>query len=349
MSRITLEDAKTKADALRAAVGSVVRGRDDDITFLVTALLANGHILLEDFPGSGKTLMAVRLAEAIRDDVVEAEYDIKPFRRVQCTPDLFPSDITGIERLNKETGQTVFEYGPIFAYVLLLDEINRAPAKVQSACLEAMAERRVTIGNTDHKLSDLFFVIGTQNPLDQRGTYELPAAQLDRFLFKRILEPIEEKYEREILRTGGVEDDKSDWEPVVAKSEIIAMRAVILETIPTDAEIIELLLGIAAAIQRRVDGCQNKKDAVPSERERLKRGSRPSIRSLKKLMSALKVHAFMRGSDKVETRDVKVLAGDFFRHRIFPMLPMNNDEIDELIGRIVLEAVERRQKATLAR
>jgi MoxR-like ATPase len=348
MTTMTLDAARIKANALRKAIGDVVLGRNDDITFLLTALLANGHILLEDFPGSGKTLMAVRLAEAISDDDKEEDYDIRPFQRVQGTPDLFPSDIIGSERLNTVTREIQFEHGPIFAYVFLLDEINRAPAKVQSACLEAMAERQVTVGKQQYKLSKLFFVIGTQNPLDQKGTYELPAAQLDRFLFKRVLKPIDENSERTVLLNSHKPIDKSAWtHKILSKGDILAMQEVIASDIAVEGEIIELLLGMAAAVDRRVDGRPDAKGVVPVDGERLKRGSRPSTRSLKKLMDALRAHAFLRGDEKVITADVRAVAGDFFRHRLFPVKPLDNLQMNALIDGIVKEAIECRQKAGL--
>jgi MoxR-like ATPase len=346
MTTMTLDSARVKANALRKAIGDVVLGRNDDITFLLTALLANGHILLEDFPGSGKTLMAVRLAEAIADDEKEDDYDIRPFQRVQGTPDLFPSDIIGSERLNTVTREIKFEHGPIFAYIFLLDEINRAPAKVQSACLEAMAERQVTVGKEQYKLSKLFFVIGTQNPLDQKGTYELPAAQLDRFLFKRVLAPIDENSERTVLLNSHKPIDKTAWaNKIVSKGELLAMQEVIATGISVEAEIIELILGLAAAVERRVECQPDARGEVPEQGEHLKRGSRPSTRSLKKLMDALRAHAFLRGDEKVETVDVRAVAGDFFRHRIFPVKPLDNRQMNVLIAKIVKEAIEFRQKA----
>ncbi|MCA9583037.1 MAG: AAA family ATPase, partial [Myxococcales bacterium] len=184
--------AKRISDRLRA----VIRGRDDVIELVVIALLADGHVLLEDYPGSGKTT----LARALGGSIVGSERpDIAPFRRIQFTPDLIPSDITGTNIFDMERNAFLFRRGPIFAHIVLADEINRTSPKVQAAMLEAMAEKQVTIDNETHALDDLFFVIATQNPLDLAGTYPLPAPQLDRFLFKIAMHHIEREAELEVL------------------------------------------------------------------------------------------------------------------------------------------------------
>src|SRR5215831_12930497 len=185
----TLDDARRVADTIRARVRANVMGRDEVIEFVLVSLLADGHVLLEDYPGSGKTTLAKSLGHAIIDDIPDD--DIPDFRRLQFTPDLLPSDITGVMVFDTQTSTFSFRRGPIFAYVVLVDEINRTSPKVQSALLEAMAEKQVTVDNVCHKLDDLFFVIATQNPLDAVGTYPLPLAQLDRFLLKLVMRHID--------------------------------------------------------------------------------------------------------------------------------------------------------------
>jgi MoxR-like ATPase len=184
MSPITydLTQAQALFERLRTRLQAAVRGRDDVIELLLIALFADGHVLLEDFPGSGKTTLARALGEA---SAATTRATTSPrFRRIQFTPDLLPSDVTGTNVFEPRTRSFVFRRGPLFAHVVLADEINRTSPKVQSAMLEAMAEKQITVDDTSYVLDDLFFVIATQNPLDLAGTYPLPRPQLDRFLFK---------------------------------------------------------------------------------------------------------------------------------------------------------------------
>ncbi|MCA9601504.1 MAG: AAA family ATPase, partial [Myxococcales bacterium] len=183
-----LADAAQTADRIRDRARAAVVGQNHLVNRLLIALLADGHVLLEDYPGSGKTTLARALGEAIEG---AAHDGIAPFRRVQFTPDLLPSDITGTNVFDVERNTFVFRRGPIFAHVVLADEINRTSPKVQAAMLEAMAEKQVTIDNETHPLDELFFVVATQNPLDLAGTYPLPTPQLDRFLFKVVMRHIE--------------------------------------------------------------------------------------------------------------------------------------------------------------
>src|SRR5689334_3813298 len=185
---------------LRERLTSAVKGRDDVIELILVALIADGHVLLEDYPGSGKTLLAKTLGDSISDD--KPDDDIPGFRRIQFTPDLLPSDVTGVTVFDATTNQFTFRRGPVFAYVVLADEINRTSPKVQAAMLEAMAEKQVTVDNTTHKLDELFFVIATQNPLDLAGTYPLPVAQLDRFLFKIRMQDVSREAELDVLATA---------------------------------------------------------------------------------------------------------------------------------------------------
>src|SRR3954451_8243721 len=176
-------------------IGTVLKGKDDVVRLSLTALLANGHLLFEDYPGTGKTMLARAISETVSATT----------SRVQCTPDLLPADITGSPVLDRKTGGFVFRPGPVFANVFLADEINRATPKTQSALLEAMAERTVTVDGTTHKLPAPFFVLATENPIELAGTFPLPEAQLDRFLFKLELGYASPDAEVEVLmshRTG---------------------------------------------------------------------------------------------------------------------------------------------------
>ena len=194
-----LQHAYSAMQTVQARLQQVIRGRDAVIAQVVIALFADGHVLLEDYPGSGKTTLAKALGDAL--DQGEGVHDaaILPFRRIQFTPDLLPSDITGTTIFDVESRQFAFHRGPLFAHIVLADEINRTSPKVQAAMLEAMAEKQVTVDTVSYPLDELFFVIATQNPMDLNGTYPLPKPQLDRFLFKICMTPIAPAAELEVL------------------------------------------------------------------------------------------------------------------------------------------------------
>src|SRR5262245_60058948 len=188
-------DPRAAFDALEKAVSTEVIGQSELVRFVLIGLLANGHLILESLPGLAKTRTVKALARHLDAQM----------RRIQFTPDLLPSDITGAEVLHQDRGQNVFQFqpGPIFGNVILADEINRAPAKVQAALLEAMEERQITVAGTTHALPDLFMVLATQNPIEQEGTYPLPEAQLDRFLMKVLIDypaPDDERSVLELVR-----------------------------------------------------------------------------------------------------------------------------------------------------
>src|SRR6516164_5796303 len=188
-----VRDIRGLAEAIRSEIGKAVVGQDDVIDLLLTSLLVNGHILLEGVPGTAKTLLAQSFAASI---------SIK-FGRIQFTPDLMPGDVLGTNLFNFQTNAFTLTKGPIFTELLLADEINRAPPKTQAALLQAMNERVITIDGKDHALGDDFMVVATQNPIEQQGTYPLPEAQLDRFLFKISIDHPSRDEEREIVRRHG--------------------------------------------------------------------------------------------------------------------------------------------------
>jgi MoxR-like ATPase len=295
----TLADVRLTTERVRAWMRDNVMGRDDVIELVLVALFADGHVLLEDYPGSGKTTLANSLGHAILDDDPQrAGGSLPEFRRVQFTPDLLPSDVTGVLVFDPDSAQFHFRRGPVFAYVLLVDEINRTTPKVQSALLEAMAEKQVTVDNTTHKLDPLFFVIATQNPLDAVGTYPLPLAQLDRFLFKIKMKHIARDAELEVLRTWGTPREPTSL-PKVARSEILAARKLLRQTVHVSVAVHEALVDIARGL--RTD-------------KRILQGV--STRSLVLAIPALQTLAMLRGRDFVAPEDIEHLVTPLFTHRM---------------------------------
>ena len=220
-------------------------GRDEVIDLLIIGLIAGGHILLEDYPGSGKTTLAKALGHCIAP--TSATNGLKSFRRLQFTPDLLPSDITGVMIFDPNKGQFHLRKGPIFAHVVLVDEINRTSPKVQSALLESMAENQVTIDNDTYPLDPLFLVIATQNPSDSVGTYPLPQAQLDRFLFKVSMTHIDPDSEFSVLEKYGRPTDNKNAHSPLTRDEILSIRTHIHERVVLDDSIKRSLVEIANA------------------------------------------------------------------------------------------------------
>lgn len=283
---------------LRSRLRATVCGRDDVIDLVLISLLSDGHILLEDYPGSGKTTLAKTLGESITDDVPED--DLASFKRIQFTPDLLPSDVTGVVVFDTETNTFKFVRGPVFTYVLLADEINRTSPKVQSALLEAMGEKQVTVDNETYGLDELFFVIATQNPLDLAGTYPLPVAQLDRFLFKVRMEHISREAELEVVSSYPVpRPDLAANFPQVTRSQVIEMRRFAQQEIALVPSVRECLVDIAREL--RAD-------------DRVVQGA--STRALVLWMPALQARALLNARDYVTTEDVAALAPYIFSHRI---------------------------------
>jgi MoxR-like ATPase len=312
-----LEGAYGVVTRLRNRLHRAVRGREDVIEAIITAMLADGHVLLEDFPGSGKTTLAKALGDCIIDDLPDD--DIVSIRRIQFTPDLLPSDVTGTTIFDPNGGKFFFRPGPVFAHVVLADEINRTSPKVQSALLEAMGEKQVTVDNRTRKLDALFFVIATQNPLDFSGTFPLPSAQLDRFLFKIKMRHIPRDAELEVLasiRTRRVEE-KADDLPRMTRTEILHARAVVEEQIHMAPEIRECLVDVAE--RTRMD-------------PRVLQGL--STRALVLMIPALQARALTQRRSYVTDEDVRALAHYTFCHRLelAPGAGQPEAVVDELIS-----------------
>jgi MoxR-like ATPase len=305
-----------------------MKGRNEVIDLLLVALLADGHVLLEDYPGSGKTTLAKALGEAIIDDLESDE--IPGFRRIQFTPDLLPSDITGVNVFDTETSKFQFRRGPIFAYLVLGDEINRTSPKVQSAMLEAMAEKQVTVDNVSYPLNEFFFVVATQNPRDVAGTYPLPVAQLDRFLFKIRMYYINRDAEIDVLTTRQTRlesPDESEF-PKVPRGEVIEARKIIEKEIFVSGAIHGCLVDAARAIR-----------AHP----RVLQGI--STRSLVLMLPALKAAAVMRGRNFVSGEDVQWLAPYVFTHRLGSGPGL--DDANEIVAECLKTPLENLSRSTL--
>jgi MoxR-like ATPase len=281
---------------LRGELGKVIVGQSRMIDRLLVGLLTRGHILLEGVPGLAKTLAVSTLAKTIDAS----------FRRVQFTPDLLPADLIGTMVYNQKTAEFVARKGPIFANVILADEINRAPAKVQSALLEAMQERQVTIGETTYPLQEPFLVLATQNPIEQEGTYPLPEAQIDRFMLKLKIDYPDLKEERRILTRmgGGVVPDVSR---VVSVDRILKACGVVND-VYVDPKVEEYIVNLVFATREPA------KAGLADLEDLIEYGASP--RATLFLTRAARAHAFIRGRGYVTPEDVKSIGMDVLRHRV---------------------------------
>src|SRR5215468_662994 len=311
-----VREASAFAYKLREEAGTVIVGQRYLLDRLLVGLLANGHVLLEGVPGLAKTTAVKTIAQAIH----------ATFRRIQFTPDLLPADLIGTLIYNPREGGFTTKKGPIFAQIILADEINRAPAKVQSALLEAMQERQVTIGDETHPLPEPFLVLATQNPIEQEGTYPLPEAQVDRFMLKlRVSYPTREE-ERQILDRMAVTHNHQRVGPVVTTDEILRTRALI-DQIYIDDKIKDYVVSIVfASREPQAYGL--------ALGPLIEYGASP--RATLYLTLAAKAHAFLQGRGYVTPQDVKSIGPDVLRHRIIVSYEAEAEEIDadEVVKRI---------------
>ncbi|NKX64362.1 MoxR family ATPase [Labrenzia sp. 5N] len=290
---MTLEALRERTDALRTEIGRTVLGQDDIIDLLLIALFARGHVLLEGPPGTAKTLLARSFSAALALD----------FGRIQFTPDLMPGDVLGTSIFDFRTNTFVLTKGPVFSQVLLADEINRAPPKTQAALLQAMSERMVSIDGTDHSLGREFIVVATQNPIEQQGTYPLPEAQLDRFLFKLVIDFPPEDIEMAILRQHA---DK----PLEAGMETATLSKVL------DSTTLEETRALVDSIILKDDILAYILRLIRATRQSSEIAFGASTRAADALASAARATAALNGRDYAIPDDVKRLFVPALRHRI---------------------------------
>lgn len=293
------------SERVTAEIGKAVLGQSDVVERMLVALLANGHVLLEGMPGLAKTLLIKSLGTALG----------LRFERIQFTPDLLPSDVIGTMVFQPQDGKFTPHLGPIFANLVLADEINRAPAKVQSALLEAMQERQVTIGGESHILPHPFFVMATQNPVEQEGTYPLPEAQRDRFMFKLMVDYPAEPDEREMMRRWGKVTTQPDLNPVSNDQELLSLREHV-DAVHVSSAIQEYILALVRATRDIAAGINNvaAEGAGANGRNYLSYGASP--RASLGLYQAGKALAWLRGLDHVTPEIIQDVFLDVMRHRV---------------------------------
>jgi MoxR-like ATPase len=298
-------------------VGRRIVGQDYMVERLVISLLTGGHVLIEGVPGLAKTLTVRTLSETINTK----------FQRIQFTPDLLPADVIGTQVFEQNTGQFAVKKGPIFANIILADEINRAPAKVQAALLEAMQEKQVTIGGTTYPLEEPFLVLATQNPIEQEGTYPLPEAQVDRFMLKLHVGYPSRDEEKEVLRrmAGG---EPIEIEQVATPEAILAARRRIAD-LYMDQRIVDYIVEIVHSTRFPADA--GLADLVPL----VEFGASP--RATLSLAQAGRAHAFLRGRAFVTPEDIKAVAPDVLRHRVLTTYEAEAEEVtsDDIVKRVL--------------
>ncbi len=316
-----IERSSAFIEDIYSELGKVIIGQRYMIDRLLIGLLADGHVLLEGVPGLAKTLTVSSLAQVISTR----------FQRLQFTPDLLPADLIGTLIYNQKEAEFTVKKGPIFANIILADEINRSPAKVQSALLEAMQELQVTIGDTTFPLDDPFLVLATQNPVEQEGTYPLPEAQVDRFMMKIHIDYPSEAEEMEIMRLMARTGKSEQLDPVVSPEKIMKAREVVNE-IYMDEKVEQYIIDLVFAT-RKPDNYQLHKLT-----ELINFGASP--RASINLNLGARAHAFMEHRAYVTPEDVRTIAMDVLRHRIIPTFEAeaenitSEDLIEEIMGKV---------------
>jgi MoxR-like ATPase len=310
-------------EQIRSQLSRVIVGQHDVIEQMLIALFSRGHCLLEGVPGLAKTLLVSTLARSLN----------LTFSRIQFTPDLMPADITGTDIIeeNRSTGQRELRFlpGPIFSHVILADEINRTPPKTQAALLEAMQERQVTVGRIRHQMSDPFLVLATQNPIEQEGTYPLPEAQQDRFMFKVLVTYPNYDEEFEVARRT-TSTEMEEVQAVLSPEEIRQLQDLV-RTVPISDHLIRYTLALVRQTRVREPG------AADFAREQLAWGAGP--RATQFLILAAKARALVRGRPHVAMEDIRALAKPVLRHRLVVNFAAESDGVttDQIVDRLLEE------------
>ena len=307
-------------NTIRNEISKILVGQRKLIESLLIGLFSKGHVLIEGVPGLAKTSAVMALAATVQAD----------FKRIQFTPDLLPADLIGTEVYRPKTGDFTIKKGPVFHNIILADEINRAPSKVQSALLEAMQEQQVTIGPTTFKLSDPFLVMATQNPIEQEGTYPLPEAQIDRFMLKIIIDYPNKSEEKEIMNRVGFESPP-EVKPVITPLQLEEITALIKE-IYVDEKLKDYMVDLVFATRKPADYNIDISDYIQF-------GASPRASIF--LSLAARAYAFLQGRAYVTPQDIKAVAPDVLRHRIIMTYEAEAEDIttDQIIGH-VFDSVE---------
>ncbi|NGP88277.1 AAA family ATPase [Fodinibius halophilus] len=310
--RTDLSGIKTLADNLRSEIGKIIVGQERMVDLLITALLANGHVLVEGVPGVAKTLTARLFARTLSTD----------FSRIQFTPDLMPADVIGTSVFNPETTEFNFKEGPVFSNVVLIDEINRSPAKTQAALFEVMQERQISVDGTTYTMEEPFIILATQNPIEHEGTYKLPEAQLDRFLFKINVGYPEQKDETAILE--GVHQRKNQNDPSQLDAVVKADKLIQNQALVSDIHVEKSLMHYITSITQH-----------SRNHPAIHIGASP--RAAVFMMRAAQAWAAINGRDFVIPDDIQDIAQPVLRHRLIltPEKEMEGTSTDEVITRII--------------